>query len=367
MLEVLQVIGDGSPGGGTTAVLSLSEELRRHGVSVTIASQSSSHIIAAAEKRGLQTLELDFSRRRESRRITKSLADYLDRRPHSVVHAHGARAGLPVAMLSGNATGRRVYTVHGFHYRQKPAGIRHMAKMVERFCIGRSNATVFVSNNDARFAREERLIDRKDHYRVIRNGCPETAITDIPVSAQYDIAFLGRLHFQKNPLILPDILAAMRPLRPRLGIIGDGEYEEELRQRINAMGLTEQVTFCGAQPHAKALELLRTARVMLLPSRWEGLPISVIEAMHRAIPVVASNVPGTDELVVDGQTGYLVDGEDVNAYAGRLSGLLTNHTLRREMGRSAQKQARDHFSLEPLVTAHLSLYESIANRGEDAG
>lgn len=366
MLEVLQVIGDGSPGGGTTAVLLLSHELSRRGVSVTIASQHSSHIIEQARRRGLRIFELEFGKRHRSRRVTQSFANYLRMSPPTVVHAHGARAGLPVAMLSRDAAASRVYTVHGFHYREKPIGVRHMAKMVERFCIRRSNATVFVSNGDAKIARQEGLIDDQDHSHIIRNGCPEADTAIIPESPKYDIAFLGRLHFQKNPLILPEILTAMRPARPSLCIIGSGEYEDELRRRIKEAGLSEQVTFCGAQPHAQALDILASSRVMLLPSRWEGLPISVVEAMHRGIPVVASNIPGTDELIVDAQTGYLVDRDDVVGYADRLNRLLVHEDLRRGMGRAALRQAREQFSLEPLVTAYLSLYHRVYNRTDRA-
>ncbi len=364
MLEVLQVIGDGSLGGGTTAVLSLSQELSERGVAVTIASQRASHIIAQARERGLRTLELEFGTRRQSGRIAQSLANYLRNSPPAVVHAHGARAGLPVSMLPRDIGRSRIYTVHGFHYRQKPAGIRHVAKMVERFCIRRAMATVFVSNSDAQIARQEGLIADEGRCHVIRNGCREAEAAIAPGRPGFDIAFLGRLHHQKNPLILPEILAALRPACPTLCVIGTGEYETELRRRLGEAGLTDQVTFCGARPHAEALDILSSARVMLLPSRWEGLPISVVEAMHRAIPVVASNIPGTDELIVDGQTGYLVDIEDARGYADRLRRLLTDERQRREMGQTALRHAREHFSLEPQVRAYLSLYGRVSRREE---
>jgi glycosyltransferase involved in cell wall biosynthesis len=364
MLEVLQVIGDGSPGGGTTAVLSLSEELSRRGASVTIASQRSSHIIGQARKRGLRTLELEFGRRRQSRRIAHCFANYLRMCPSTVVHAHGARAGLPIAMLPHDLALSRVYTVHGFHYRHKPPGIRHMARLIERFCIERSNATVFVSNGDARIAQQDRLVSRTTRYHVIHNGSPAAAIAAV-AQRSCDIVFLGRLHFQKNPLILPEILAALRPQRPTLRIVGAGEYEAELRQRVAQAGLAAQVTFSGTRPHAQALELLAQARVMLLPSRWEGLPVSIIEAMQRAIPVVASNVPGTDELIADGETGYLVGCEDIIGYADRLKRLLLNEDLRRRMGEAARRRARDHFSPEQVVKAHFALYASLTVRNEE--
>src|SRR5262249_13297326 len=155
------------------------------------------------------------------------------------------------------------------------------------------------------------------------------------------------------PLILPDILLALRPMRPTICIIGGGEVEAQLRARVTETGLDEQFAFLGAQAHAAALAHLTRARLMLLPSRWEGLPISVIEAMHLGIPVVASNVPGTDELVRDGETGRLVGADDVPAYAAAVRTLLSDHDARRRMAASAMARAEAEFSTERNIARHL--------------
>ena len=120
--------------------------------------------------------------------------------------------------------------------------------------------------------------------------------------------------------------------------------------------MQEQVTFLGALEHADALAALAQARVMLLPSLWEGLPVSVLEAMHRGIPVVASNVPGTDELVIDGRTGYLVPTQDAQAYAERIARLLADAPLRARLGAEAIVRAREHFSIDGQLAAHAALY-----------
>ena len=88
-----------------------------------------------------------------------------------------------------------------------------------------------------------------------------------------------------------------------------------MRAQVGRARLSGQVSFLGEQLHSEALRYLARAKLMLLPSRWEGLPVSVIEAMHRGIPVVASNVRGTNELVIDGETGFLVPVNDVRAFA----------------------------------------------------
>jgi glycosyltransferase involved in cell wall biosynthesis len=360
-MQVLQVIGDGKPGGGSTMVLSLARGLAQQGVSVAIASQNDSYIIHEASKSHIPVLELDFSKRRGTAGVTLALQHHLRASPPTIVHAHGARAGLPVAMLPRSSRVAMAYTVHGFHYRHKAAVVRHLAKAAERFCIRRAFAAVFVSANDARIAEEDGLTGGGNRWQIIRNGCPAAQPGRTPASCQFDIVYLGRLVAMKNVGILPRILLALRPARPTLCVIGGGECEAELRRCVIDAGLAAQVTFLGAQPHTSALSYLSRARVMVLPSRWEGLPMSVLEAMHRGIPVVASNVGGTNELVVDGHTGYLVETDDVAAYAARIKPLLADENLRHAMGERARARARAEFSVERQVAVYGDLYSRLSD------
>ena len=107
------------------------------------------------------------------------------------------------------------------------------------------------------------------------------------------------------------------------------------------------------------MRLLACARIMVLPSRWEGLPVSVLEAMHRGIAVVASDVPGTDELVVDGETGFLVPPANAAGYADRIVRLLSDNGARRRMGTRALSRARALFSHQSQLDSHIALYERV--------
>ena len=219
----------------------------------------------------------------------------------------------------------------------------------------RASATIFVSSNDASTARKARLLPKRAASEVIYNGAePVEQETERPL---FDVVFLGRLHFQKNPAILPQIVAALAPLRPSLGVIGSGELEGTVRAQVERAGLSGQVSFLGEQSHSEALRYLARAKLMLLPSRWEGLPVSVIEAMHRGVPVVASNVRGTNELVFDEETGFLVPADDVRAFADRVGRLLLDDRLRVGMGARAIARARSEFSLARQIEAYAAVYE----------
>ena len=356
MARIVHVLGDGRAGGGTTVVFDLCRLLKQQGEAMTIVTQSGSRLAREAGAGGLSVVELDFSHRYRTPVVAVALGRALRQIRPAVVHAHGARAAAPVALLPRALAPRFIYTVHGFHYRRKPPPVRQLAWLSEAFCIARAGCTVFVSDADFAHARSAGLLSHSREQRVIKNAVSVEVDTLADRPKVYDIGFLGRLHFQKNPLILAEILKALRPLRPSLCVIGGGALAGELRSRLAAAGLSDQVTLCGECDRATALRTLSLCRTQVLPSRWEGHPLALIEAMHLGLPVVASDVSGTAEIVAEGETGYLVAAEDADAYADRLRRLLADPVLREKMGQEARRRAARDYSLDRMVRAHLEVY-----------
>lgn len=365
--HILQIVGSGAIGGGTVAVLGLVQGLLRQGFEVTLASERDSYAVHEARRFGARVLELDFSRRRTTVALARILNRYIKKSEVWLAHAHGARAGLPLSLLPATRGVPTVYTVHGFHYPAKPAGVRHLARAAERICIARSAATVFVSQYDRDMAFAHRLLEPGHGHYVIYNGAAAPVHherrTGLP---RFDVAFLGRLQAVKNPMALADVLLALRPASPTMAIIGGGTLEPALRERVAAVGLQEQVTFFGDQPHAEGLKLLRQARVMLLPSLSEGLPISVIEAMHMGIPTIASRVGGVPELIEHGRTGYLTTVGDIDGYAIGLQTLLYDRDLCARLGARARQRARSDFTVERNIAEHIALYRRLLRVPADA-
>jgi glycosyltransferase involved in cell wall biosynthesis len=355
MARIVQIIGTGRPGGGTTAVLSLSRLLAAQGNEVVIFTQENSYLLEQAAVARLDAVGLDFSRRRNTVRIAAHILRHLQQLKPTVVHAHGARAALPTALIPRRNAWQFVYTVHGFHFRLKPPILRRLARRAEVLCIARADCTVFVSDGDFSVATQCSLLRRSREHRIIKNAV-SVDCDDVQADKVYDIGFLGRLHRQKNPLILIDILKALLPLRPTLCVIGGGELEGALQSRIDQEGLGNQVSLHGECSHREALRMASSCRVLVLPSREEGHPIALIEAMHLGLPAVASDIPGNNEIVVDGETGYLVPASDVAAYADRLTRLLSDADWRRRMKDNAQQRAVRDYSVSRLLDAHLEIY-----------
>jgi glycosyltransferase involved in cell wall biosynthesis len=365
--RVVHVIGDGRPGGGTTFVLNLAGATVGHGFDPTIVTQENSYLLHRARKAGFTAIGMDFATRARSLALSLRLKKVLMGLDPALIHLHGTRAGLPVA-LSGTWIRRPVvYTVHGLHFHHKTGLRRWAGRVAESICFKCARETVFVSAGDKEQARQESILAHARRSRVLVNAIPPLAAVlhdEAAKTKTYDIAFLGRLEPQKNPLIIADILAALRPARPTMCIVGGGSLEQELRYRITSRGLAGQVTWCGPLEHEKALAQVARARLLLLPSAWEGMPISLIEAMHLGLPAVASNIPGNDEVVRDGETGYLVPALAVAVYAARLRALLIDDALAASMSKAAIERSASRFSFKEHVWRHVALYQEHAYRNE---
>ncbi|HET9589153.1 MAG TPA: glycosyltransferase, partial [Anaerolineales bacterium] len=132
---------------------------------------------------------------------------------------------------------------------------------------------------------------------------------------------------------------------------------EELTQRL---GLTPRVTFPGFCRDVP--ERLAKAQAFLLVSKWEGFPRSILEAMRAGLPVVASDVGGVKESVVDGTTGFVIPPGDTARLRDRLNELITCPELRIRMGEAGRRSYEEKFTFDRLVERTTTVYESVLER-----
>lgn len=357
MARIVQVVADGKPGGGTTVVLTLSRLLAQLGHDVHFVSQQDSYALAEAGRLGVTGHGMDFSRRWKTPMAATHLSRLIRRLSPEVVHGHGARAGLPLALAARRQSGaaRRVYTVHGFHYLGKKGMVRRLARMAEAACMQGSDSTIFVSAGDRELARRDGLLKWTHDHSTINNAV-QVDPDLMRAQKEYDVAFLGRLTRQKNPLFLTSIFRALQPDCPRVAIIGGGELQAELQADLAAARLLDRVEMLGVCSRSRALDLLAQSRVLVLPSLWEGHPIALIEAAQLEIPAVASDIPGNNEVIEADITGFLVPPHEPQAYARRLRQLLDDDGLRATMGKAARELAQRRYSPQTMLACHLRVY-----------
>ena len=361
MKRVLQIVADGNPGGGTTNVLALTGDLARHGgLQPAFVVQQGSYALAEAQRLGVETRGLDFARSRMPFAPARALRVAVDELTPDLVHVHGSRAGFFLACASrSSGLPPVVYTVRGYHFLGKPFGVRHAAALAERFAHSRADATVHVCRYDSELADRWHLVPRGAKRTVIYNGIDPA---ELPRAADTDlrcIAFLGRLSFQKDPQLLAGIAAGLARAGYRLRVIGGGESEAEFAARLRALGIADKVELLGALPRTLALAELASAGALVLPSRWEGLPIAPIEAMAIGVPVVAANVSGLPEIVESGVSGALIDARTPEPYVSALRALCEDLPLRARTIAAGRAVVESRFNRARNLEAHLALYASL--------
>jgi glycosyltransferase involved in cell wall biosynthesis len=178
---------------------------------------------------------------------------------------------------------------------------------------------------------------------------------------------VGRLAYQKaHEILLQSMPAVLREYpNVKLGICGEGVLRPQLESQILKMGLADSVKLLGNRQDLNGF--LAIADIFVLPSRWEGLPIALLEAMSAGLPVVATKVEGVDEVVVQGEQGLLVPVEDAASLAEAVLKLLQNPGGRREMGVSARLLVEQFYTVDRMCLQYLDVMLNIyrkRNKGQ---
>ncbi len=179
------------------------------------------------------------------------------------------------------------------------------------------------------------------------------------------VLFLGRLSEEKGPDILLDALTALAPAqRPFVVFAGEGELRARLEQQAAVKGLTDRTRFAGFVPHGEIGWWLRAADVIALPSRSEGLPHALLEAMAAGLPAIASAVGSVPDVLRHGENGWLVPPADVPAWSAALAAVCRDEPLRRRLGETARADAhRDHVGYERMGRQLAAIYASVLGGG----
>ena len=173
------------------------------------------------------------------------------------------------------------------------------------------------------------------------------------------IGTVARLEPQKGLDTLIDAVALLRERLPglRCVLVGTGALEDALKERARRRGVADHVIFAGTRKDIPVV--LAALDVFVLPSRFEGLSLALLEAMATGTPVVATPVSGTVEVVKEGETGLLAPVGDAAALAKRIEALLRQPELARRLSEQARKMVLSRYTIEAVAQAYMSIYEDL--------
>ena len=175
----------------------------------------------------------------------------------------------------------------------------------------------------------------------------------------YDVIYMGRLTFQKNPQRLIKVIRLAIKRKPDLtvAIVGTGELEAETKKLVEEYGLENSIKFKGYQPNP--LKMLHDSKVMLMTSRWEGTPMCVLEAMALGVPIVSTPTDGIKDLIHDGENGYLSDTDE--ELAARLVQIVEDKAERVRLSKKQIADATEYNRTDLYRDAIISVYSDILN------
>lgn len=298
--------------------------------------------------------------------------------PVSLVHAHSPRAAL-LGRIAARLLGLpAVVTVHlpPYEYVYGP-GLRARCQRWFYRCAERilnhalTDRLIYVSSRLGREAVDGGLAPRR-RTLVIENGIDLSPFVDCERGqsvreelgaspAATVLCCVGRLAEQKSIDVLLEALHVLEPQRRdlRLWLVGDGPQRAALETQARRLGLDATVQFLGFRSDVP--RLLLASDLFVLPSRYEAMPMAVLEAMAAGLPCVVTDVGDNALLVENGVSGRVVPSEDVPALAGTLRDLIQDPAARRTMGDAAKRKAQ-HYRVERMVARTLAVYEQVLGR-----
>jgi len=280
-----------------------------------------------------------------------------------IVHCHNIGAlfyGSIGSKLAGTAG--TLYTAHGVYSANRLGKLRFARFMpIDR---------VVTVSDDAREAMLSSGRFDPDDVQTLPNGI-DIDLFDVDVDKHELKDELGlpegvpvfgivaRLSWEKEHKTLLDAMAMLNSevASSILVVVGDGPIRGELEQHAADAGVADRVFFLGERRDVP--RLLQVFDAFVLSSRLEGLSLTLLEAAAAGLPIVATNVGGNSEVVVDGQTGFIVEPGDPGALAGAMSKVGGDPELARSMGELGRKRVVEHYSLDAMVKRYDKIYHEL--------
>jgi glycogen(starch) synthase len=357
-----------SVGGLETLVRQLASALRSRGHVVAIVTSHGREAGSGDDRLdGVPVRRVDAHDVVESRdatgilRVELEIIRYVREFSPDIVHSHDAG---PVLWMYTRAARRDrrplVVTLHNVMTRKFASVLPVLAKMLR----GADYVTaVSQAVADDVYEYEPSVAARMS---VITNGIDPPMLETTPVPGDRQrLLCVGRLDHQKGFDLAITALAQLRPEHPdaRLIVAGDGPERDRLIALACAIGVQDRVDFLGEVDREDVAALFRACTAVVMPSRFEGLPLVALEAAWAGRAVVAAESPGLADAVEPGATALMVPAEDAAALAACLAGLLADPERASELGRNARALAERRYSLDRCVDEYEQLYFRVLAEG----
>ena len=236
-----------------------------------------------------------------------NLKQVIEAEKPDLIHAHDMRAGLMSALCCGKIP--LISHIHNNAYDARGLS----AKSVGYLLAGmKAKEIIWVSNSSYEGYLFHKFFAKKSQvlYNIIDTEQIFDKKAQDATTYDYDMIYVGRLTYQKDPQRLMRLCAALKAHKPdlKVAIVGTGELEDEVKELCVQLGIQDNVHFLGFQ--SNPIKMMHDSKALILTSRWEGTPMCALEAMALGTPIVSTPSDGMKDLIENGVNGYLTDSDE---------------------------------------------------------
>jgi glycosyltransferase involved in cell wall biosynthesis len=349
--------------GAEVVVYELCKGLKEHTpVDVTAVFLNEGVLASRCREHGVTTHVID-EKRHGLLSLTRKVIDLVDRTHPHIIHAHRYKENIIAFLAKGFTFSNTVCllsTVHGRFEHQdgwKIKGLKMLNALILRHAF---SAVVAVSQDLMSYLRKDfRIPEYKIRCVINGIGVVKEQRTNLMTGDMITIGSAGRLTPVKDYPLMVDVARELCSLKDnvRFYLAGDGPDKQRLQEQINEYGLREKFILLG---HVQDMDgFYRSVDIYMNTSRHEGMPVTILEAMSSAIPIVAPSVGGLKELISSGKDGVLVDERSARSFADALCRVIEDGEAARSMGMRARQKIEREFSSGKMVQEYYSLYMSL--------
>ncbi|MEY0243211.1 glycosyltransferase family 4 protein [Providencia rettgeri] len=293
---------------------------------------------------------------------TIKLRSILKQLSPDIVSLHSSKAGIIGRSALIGTKIPCIFTAHGWAFadgvsKQHKKLYIFIEKLFSKFC----NKIVTVSNQDKNLAIKYKVASSAKQI-VIHNGMPDKSFEfskKSKLSDTIDIICIARFSEQKDHTSLFKALAKITSLNWSLNLVGKGPLESEMKKLAKELQISNKISFLGERHDVS--KLLSSSDIFILPSNWEGLPRSIIEAMSFSLPIIASDVGGVSEMVSP-SNGFLIPRGDINEMSSALRILIKNQDIRIRMGNISREIYCRSFNFQQMLDKTHNLYLQVSRK-----
>jgi|Deesub1362A_J573_1020465.scaffolds.fasta_scaffold00005_387 glycosyltransferase involved in cell wall biosynthesis len=347
-------------GGDAVVVYNLEKHLRKLGHEVFILSSNCSEIRSDVLKFGLKEKPQNLDRITFRRVLSLFFLIFwgfrhLNKLRPDVVHSHSADLGFFISIPARFYGVPVVNTCHGvsFPYPQ----YSYFKRLAEKFFLkyGGFSRIISVDKSSLAHFRDAGI----DNVVYIPNGVDvEEFQGERKRGERFRFLFVGRLEKQKGLRYLVEAVSRLRGHDFEVLIVGEGSQEKNLRKLVEELGVKKRIRFTGEKQGKELVELYLSSDAFILPSTWEGLPLTVLEAWAAGLPVIATSVGGIKSICVDHENSLVVEPRDSVGLAKAMEELIEDNTLRDKLATNARKKVVG-FSWEEISKRILEVYREM--------